>query len=71
MTKEFYVIKGFEAATAISGRLRRLEPGDVAKCDTGQTGSILTIDADSSLFLVDRSTFKTCCKVMHQSAAGI
>lgn len=70
MSIEFDVIHAFEATAAISGRAPRFEPGAVVTCDTGQDGSTIAIEADLSLFLVDRSTFKNCCKLKNQGTAG-
>jgi hypothetical protein len=71
MIKDYEVVRAFEATAPISGRRRQFEPGDVIACEMGQAGPRITIEADSSLFLVERSAFKTCCKVMGHSAAGI
>jgi hypothetical protein len=70
MTMEFNVRRAFEATAAISGRQRRFERGSVVTYDTGQSGPTVTIEAALSLFLVDRSTFETCCKPKNQGTAG-
>jgi len=62
MTLFYDVVRAFKATEAISGRERLFEPGFVISCDTGQSGPTLTFEAHTTLFLVDRSTFKTCCK---------
>jgi hypothetical protein len=61
MTLPFTVLKTFTATSPISGRERLFEPGDTLICDTGQTGATLTFEFETSVFLVDRSTFKRCC----------
>ena len=71
MIKDYEVVRAFEATAPISGRRHQFEPGDVIACDISQDGPRVTIEADASLYLVERSTFKTCCKVMGHSAAGI
>ena len=62
MNQDFDVVRAFEATAAISGRVRLFEPGDKVGCEMGQRGPTVTIEADLSLFLVDRSTFETCCE---------
>jgi uncharacterized protein YndB with AHSA1/START domain len=68
---EFDVVRAFETTAAISGRVHRFEPGTMVMYDMGQDGPTVTVQADMSFFLVDRSTFKTCCKLKNQGAAGI
>jgi hypothetical protein len=70
MTMEFDVVQAFEATMAVSGRLRRFEPGAVVTYDSGQEGPTVTIEADMSFYLVDRSTFKTSCKLKNHGTAG-
>jgi hypothetical protein len=62
MMQPYDVIRTFEATAPISGRRRRFEPGDVIAYEMGQRGPTVTIEVDASLFLVDRTIFKTCCK---------
>jgi hypothetical protein len=71
MVQDYDVIRGFEATSPISGRTRRFEPGDVIACDLGQRGEMVTIEADASLFLLDRATFKTCCKFRNAGATSV
>jgi hypothetical protein len=70
MTQPYDVILAFEATAPISSRKRRFEPGDVIEYDLGQRGPTVTIEVDASLFLVDRTTFKTCCKFRNQGATS-
>ena len=70
MTLEFSVLRAFEATAPISGRQRRFEVGDVVMYDSGQTGPTVTIETGMSLFLVDRSTFETCCKFKNQGSGA-
>ena len=71
VVQPYDVIRAFEATAPISGRKRRFEPGDVIAYDMGQRGATVTIEADSSLFLVDRTTFKTCCKFRNAGATSV
>jgi hypothetical protein len=68
MTLPFTVVRAFNANSAISSRERRFEPGETLLCDTGQTGAIVTIEVDKSLFLIGRPTFETCCKFKNEGA---
>jgi hypothetical protein len=68
MTLEFDILRAFEATEPISGRRRRFNLSEVVTCDTGQAGTTVTIEADTILFVVDRSTFKVCCKFRGGSA---
>jgi hypothetical protein len=70
MTAVFDVIRSFVATEPIGGRERRFEPGDIVTYDSGQTGPTITIEADMSLFLVDRSTFKTCCEFKNEPGSA-
>jgi hypothetical protein len=71
MVQDFDVIRSFEATAPISGRNRRFEPGDVIARDMGQRGEMVAIEADSSLFLIDRATFKICCKFRNAGATSV
>ena len=62
MTKPYNVVKEFAAIEAISGLKRRFYPGDIVVCNFRQNGDNLVIEVGSSLFLVERSIFETCCK---------
>jgi hypothetical protein len=70
VTQDYRVLRAFETTEAISGRKRRFEPGAAIKYDTGQAGPTVTIEADLSLFLVDRSTFETCCKPNYEGGSA-
>jgi hypothetical protein len=71
MTARFDVVQRFEAAEAICDRKRRFEPGEVVTCDSGQTGTMLTIEVDTIFYLVDRSTFRSCCKWKNEGAPAL
>ena len=70
MTLQFTVLREFEAREPISGRTRRFEPSEVVTSDTGQTGPTVTIEADMTIFVVDRATFKTCCKFKNEPGSA-
>jgi hypothetical protein len=71
MVQDYDVVRAFEATAPISGRKRRFRPGDVIAYEMSQGGPTVTIEADSSLFLVDRTTFKTCCKFRNAGSGGV
>jgi hypothetical protein len=71
MVQPYDVIRAFEATAPISGHKRRFEPGDVIAYDMGQRGATITIEADASLFLVDLTTFKTCCKFRNAGCTSV
>ena len=62
MENLYEVIRPFEATTAISGRERQFLPGETSACDLGRPGESIIIEAEEFLLLVDRVTFKACCK---------
>jgi hypothetical protein len=70
MTLQYDVVNAFEATTAVSSRKRRFEPGDVVTCDSGQGSPNVIIEADMSLYLVERSIFKACCRFRNDGGAG-
>jgi hypothetical protein len=70
MIQDYDVVRAFEATAPISGRKRQFKPGDVIAYEIGQAGPTITIEADTSLFLIDRSTFKACCKLKNHGTAG-
>ena len=67
MTLCYIVTQRCTATSAISGRERLFEPGDKFYCDNGQHGATLTIELESSLYLMEWSTFETgCCKFKNE-----
>jgi hypothetical protein len=62
MKQPYDVVRAFEATAPISGRKRRFDPGDEIAYEMSQRGPTVTIEVEASLFLVDRETFKKCCK---------
>jgi hypothetical protein len=71
MMQPYDVIRAFEATAPISGRKRRFKPGDEIAYDMGQRGPMVTIEVDASLFLVDKTTFKTCCKFKNVGGSAV
>jgi hypothetical protein len=63
MTLEYVVKLQFNATNAISGHIRPFKPGEIFLCDAKRdsASATVTIEADSSFFLVDRSVFEVCC----------
>jgi len=35
-------------------------------CDSGQRGATVTIEIESSLFLIDRTTLEACCEFKNE-----
>ena len=56
----YRVTKPFNATVCISGRERRFQLDETFLYDTEQAGDDIMIEADYSLFLVDRSILETC-----------
>ena len=71
MSQSYDVVQAFEATAPISGRKRRFEPGDVIEYQLGQGGPTVLIEADASLFLVELSTFQTCCKFKNTGGGAV
>jgi hypothetical protein len=71
MTLNFDVLHPFKAKEPISGREHRFESGAVVTCETDQTGATITIEAEMSLFLVDRSIFDSCCKFRNAGSTSV
>jgi hypothetical protein len=59
----FDVLKTFVATNAISGRERTFKKGEMISAGPDKSGSNVVIEADSSLFIVERSLFDACCRV--------
>jgi hypothetical protein len=70
MMQPYDVVRAFEAVAPISGRKRRLEPGDVIAYETNQSGPSVTIEVDASRFIVDSDIFKACCKFKNMGSAA-
>lgn len=70
MTAQFDVIRQFEAIDPISGHVRRFEAGEMVTRDSGQFGPNFTIEADLTLYVVDRSTFESCCKFRNEPGSA-
>jgi len=68
MEHKYSVIQAFKATEPISGRERQFGPGEIVLFHTGQAGSTITIEVDSSLYLVERSIFKTCCRFKNEGS---
>jgi hypothetical protein len=66
MTQPYSVIQRFKATEPISCRERQFEVGDTVLYDIGQTGGSITIEFEWSLFLVERSVFKACCRFKNE-----
>jgi hypothetical protein len=56
------VIRPFRVMAGISGRERQFLPSETLVCDPALSGETIIIEADGFLLLVDRATFKACCK---------
>jgi len=60
----------FEATNPISGRKRRVSPGEFFVADAGQTGASVLIEIDESLWLVEADALTRCAVVRPPSAGG-
>lgn len=70
MTLGYSVTREFYGTNAISGRVRRFKLGEVLLCDSksGSGEGTVTLEIDSTFFLVERSIFLTCC--VHNNVGG-
>ena len=69
MTLVYRVIKPFKAMACISGRERRFQLDETFLYDKEQFDTDVTIEAEGSLFLVDRMILETCSVFLGGSAA--
>ncbi len=70
MIRQRYLAKQqFEAANPISGRRRRVQPGELFFADLWQQGQMIVVELDESLWLLDRDTFERCCVASPAPAA--
>ena len=67
MTHRFVVEHAFSAIDPISGRERKLGPGDTLVCNIGQTGGTIIAEIDGLPFLVERSQMESCCTIKYES----
>jgi hypothetical protein len=58
----YSVVQAFTAKTAISGRERQFHTDETFVCDPARPGASVVLEKDGYLYLVDRVTFKACCK---------
>ena len=65
----YQVTKPFNPTVCISGRERRFQLDETFLYDTEQAGDIVIIEADHSLFLVDRRILETCSVFLGSFAA--
>lgn len=70
MDLAYDVVLPFEATEAISLRAHKFVPGDVVVCALSQSGPTITIEAKSTLYLVERTIFKSCCKFRNEGGMG-
>ena len=70
MTLDYSVTREFYGANAISGRVRRFKLGEILLCDPkSRSGdATVTLEIDSTFFLVERSIFDACC--VHSNVGG-
>ena len=70
MATEWRVKTPFEATESISGRKRQIVPEEVVTADLFQLGPVSTIEVDMTFFLVDSSTFRSCCDPIQRGIWG-
>jgi hypothetical protein len=70
MATEWRVKSPFEATESISGRKRQIVPEEVVTADLFQLGPVITIEVDMTFFLVDSSTFRSCCDPIQEGSWG-
>jgi hypothetical protein len=71
MTLLYSVTRAFDATNAVSGRVRRFQAGETFSCDAKATSAegTVTIEVNSSYFLVDRSILELCSVFKNDGAA--
>ena len=61
VTAAYAVLRTFKAKVPISGRERQFEEDETITYKAGQTTATVTFAFEGAFYLVDRSTFKSCC----------
>jgi hypothetical protein len=67
VTATYAVVRTFKARTHISRHERQFEQDETITYEAGQTTATITFEFDGVLYLVDRSTFKSCCVFENES----
>ena len=70
MNQTYSVIQPFTATEPISGRERQFKVGDMLLYDMSQTGPSVLIEFEWSRFMVERSIFTTCCRIVNSGTGG-
>jgi len=67
VTATYAVVRKFKAKAPISGRERQFEEDETLTYKAGQTTAAVTFAFEGAFYLVDRSTFKSCCVFKNES----
>ena len=67
VTAAYAVVRTFKAKAPISGHERQFEEDEIITYKAGQTTATVTFAFEGALYLVDRSTFKSCCVFKSES----
>jgi len=59
--QRYQAVHEFEVVNPISGRKRRIVPGEILFAELPQRGSTITIKLDGSMWLVEHEVFGQCC----------
>jgi len=67
VTATYTVVIKFKAKAPISGHERQFEEDETITYKAGQTTAAVTFAFEGAFYLVDRSTFKSCCVFKNES----
>ena len=67
VTAAYAVVRTFRAKAPISGRERQFEEDETITYQAGQITATVTFAFEGAFYLVDRSTFKSCCVFKNES----
>jgi hypothetical protein len=63
MVSGYIVVQPFQAVKPFSGAERQFVPGEEFSCDSGQHGESVTIEFDRTLYVIDHTILKNCCRL--------
>jgi hypothetical protein len=67
VTAAYAVVKTFKAKVPISGHERQFKENETITYKAGQTAATVTFAFEGAFYLIDRSTFKSCCIFKNES----
>jgi hypothetical protein len=67
VTAAYAVVRTFKAKAPISGHERQFKKDETITYEAGQTAATVTFGFEGAFYLIDRSTFKSCCVFKDES----